>query len=141
MKKTLRLMAVAAILLPALAGCSDKKSGNDNVDATEQTSAQTEAEEAEVANFDIEGLNALTKKNELESDDIDFVLDQAEILARSAKGMSRSEYNAYLNTLEKQERDAVFIIALGLEGIKNSKELSGKQKERMEDIVSRIPMK
>lgn len=128
MKKTLRLMAVAAILLPALAGCSDKKSGNDNVDATEQTSAQTEAEEAEVANFDIEGLNALTKKNELESDDIDFVLDQAEILARSAKGMSRSEYNAYLNTLEKQERDAVFIIALGLEGIKNSKELSGKQK-------------
>ncbi|MBQ8277974.1 MAG: hypothetical protein IJY00_05970 [Bacteroidaceae bacterium] len=141
MKKTLRLMAVAAILLPVLAGCSDKKSGNDNADATEQTSPQTEAEEAEAANFDIEGLNALTRKNELESDDIDFVLDQAEILARSAKGMNRSEYNAYLNTLEKQERDAVFIIALGLEGIKNSKELSGKQKERMEDIESRIPMK
>lgn len=134
-------MAVAAILIPLMTACSDKQSGSGDVTDTEQAASADEAVEVTEVNFDVEGLNALTDKKELDSDDFDFILDQTEILARRAKGMDRKEYNAFIKTLDKQEKDALFVLAMGLEAAKKSDKLSSKQRSRMEKLNEQLPLK
>ncbi len=141
MKTFLKMMAAVAILIPLMTGCSDKKSSNDGSTSTEQTSSAVETVEVTEANLDVEGLNALTDKKELDSDDIDFILDQTEILARKAKGMDRKQYNEFIKTMDKKEKEALFVLAMGLEGAKKSDKLSGKQKARMEELESQLPLK
>lgn len=134
-------MAVAAILVPLMTGCSDKKSGSDNAADTEQAASADETMEVTEANFDVEGLNALTDKKELDSDDIDFIIDQTEILVSKTKGMDRKEYNAFIKKLDKKESDALFILAFGLEAAGKSDKMSGRQKARLEKLVEQLPMK
>lgn len=134
-------MAVAAILIPLMTGCSDKKSGSDNATDTEQAASADETGEVTEANFDVEGLNALTDKKELDSDDIDFIIDQTEILVSKTKGMDRKEYNAFIKKLDKKESDALFILAIGLEAAGKSDKMSGRQKARLEKLVEQLPMK
>lgn len=134
-------MAVVAILIPLMTGCSDKKSGSDNAADTEQAASADETVEVTEANFDVEGLNALTDKKELDSDDIDFIIDQTEILVSKTKGMDRKEYNAFIKKLDKKESDALFILAIGLEAAGKSDKMSGRQKARLEKLVEQLPMK
>lgn len=141
MKTFLKMMAVAAILVPLMTGCSDKKSGSDNAADTEQAASADETMEVTEANFDVEGLNALTDKKELDSDDIDFIIDQTEILVSKTKGMDRKEYNAFIKELDKKESDALFILAFGLEAAGKSDKMSGRQKARLEKLVEQLPMK
>lgn len=141
MKKLMKLMAVIAMVSPVLTGCSDNKTDNK---ATDDGAAQTEqtAEAEPVSDtFDIEGLQKLTKQDELGTKEIDFILDQAEILMRKAEGMNRDEYNAFLKKLSKEDGDAVVIIALGLAGAEKSDKLTDKQKKRLERIASQMPQK
>lgn len=134
-------MAAVAILIPLMTGCSDKKSSNDGSTSTEQTSSAVETVEVTEANLDVEGLNALTDKKELDSDDIDFIIDQAEILVRKVKGMDRKEYNAFIKKLDKRESEALFILAFGLEAAGKSDKMSGRQKARLEKLIEQLPVK
>lgn len=135
------MMAAVAILIPLMTGCSDKKSSNDGSTSTEQTSSAVETVEVTEANLDVEGLNALTDKKELDSDDIDFIIDQAEILVRKVKGMDRKEYNAFIKKLDKRESEALFILAFGLEAAGKSDKMSGRQKARLEKLIEQLPVK
>lgn len=141
MKTFLKMMAAVAILIPLMTGCSDKKSSNDGSTSTEQTSSAVETVEVTEANLDVEGLNALTDKKELDSDDIDFIIDQAEILVRKVKGMDRKEYNAFIKKLDKRESEALFILAFGLEAAGKSDKMSGRQKARLEKLIEQLPVK
>lgn len=116
MKTFLKMMAAVAILIPLMTGCSDKKSSNDGSTSTEQTSSAVETVEVTEANLDVEGLNALTDKKELDSDDIDFILDQTEILARKAKGMDRKQYNEFIKTMDKKGERSTVCIGYGSGG-------------------------
>lgn len=141
MKTFLKMMAVAAILIPLMTGCSDNKSGNGNDSDTEQAASADETVEVTEANFDVEGLNALTDKKELDSDDIDFIIDQTEILVRKVKGMDRKEYNAFIKKLDKRESEALIILAFGLEAAGKSDKMSGRQKARLEKLNEQLPVK
>lgn len=142
MKRIMKVMATLAIALPVMTGCADKKdSSESNTTSTEQCTLPDEATASTDDNFNLEALNKLSSIEDLSSKDIDFILEQAGILAKKAQGMDRKEYNAFLKTLSKDDKEAVMIIAIGLAGAQKSPNLSKSQKERMEKLESQLPLK
>lgn len=64
--------------------------------------------------LDVKGIQELVQKNsdDITSADIDFFLDQVEILANMTKGMSDEERNAYFESLDKEEQECA--VAVGM---------------------------
>lgn len=141
MKKLIRLAAAAAILLPVMAGCSGQKSaGNDSATGTEQTETAS-AEENAGLDFDQQGLKALMDKNkeELTEDDIDFLLDQAEILVKKTKGMTKEEFKEYKKSLSSDDMGTIMVIGMGCESARKSGIMTDSQKERLEKLEAQTP--
>lgn len=138
MKKSIIMMAVAAIVAVAFAACSGNKSENAQEEAA---SAEAVVPEAENVDFDFDGLTELMKKKDITSDDYDFLLDQAELLADKTEGMTLEEYRAYFDNMTGDEQGALIVIGMGLDSAKKSGKLNGKQLRRFEEIEARSPKK
>lgn len=139
MNKILKMIAVFAFLIPLIGGCSGNKNNDGGKLASVENSASADGQDVVELKLDVDGINSLTKSEDLDAEDFDFILDQAEIIARRAKGMDRKEYNKMVESMEKEEKDALFILAMGLEAAKTSNKMSAAQKSRLEKIDSELP--
>lgn len=64
--------------------------------------------------LDVKGVQELVQKNsdDLTSADVDFFLDQVEILVDNTKNLSKEESQAYFEALDKEEQECA--LALGI---------------------------
>lgn len=100
---------------------------------------------AESGRLDVNGINELMRKNsnDLTSADIDFFLNQVEILVDKTKDMSKEENTAYFESLDKEEQECA--IALGMmvsmaspSGTDKPDEWSDAQIERLKSLKEQL---
>ncbi len=125
--KKIKLFAIAAVALSAaITGTSCSRSDK----------------------LDVEGIKEVTNKGEeeLKSADIDFILDQMEILVDKTKGMTKEEAEAYYKTLDEDEQECV--MALGMIAVFAPSSTSDKsdswtdaQIERLKSLKEHMIMK
>lgn len=120
------MCASAAMMLTA---CGN--SAPQTTETSEETQETVEAvAESVAADYDIEGIKALTKKKQLSEEEQDFVLDQYEIYCRETKGLDSKAKKDYL----KQKGDDGKVIMLVVVGAENSKSMTDAQKARLSEI-------
>lgn len=98
--------------------------------------------------LDVEGVNEVTQKavdgKELTSSDIDFFLDQLEIVVDKRTSMSDEEFEDYLKSLSKEEQDCMnaIVIVAAYAGQSTSKlsddTWSKSQVERLEKLLDKL---
>lgn len=138
MKKLFLTLACVAISLFVMSACSDGKTTVTNADG-ETEEVKTE----ELKSLDYQKITDLlnSSKKELTGDDVDFLLDQMEIVVEKTEGMSKKEYEAYLNSLTQDEQGALLVLAFGLAGAEQSGTLTDSQKKRLDELEARTPNK
>lgn len=120
------MCASAAMMLTA---CGN--SAPQTTETSEETQETVEAvAESVAADYDIEGIKALTKKKQLSEEEQDFVLDQYEIYCRETKGLDSKAKKDYL----KQKGADGKVIMLVVVGAENSKSMTDAQKARLAEI-------
>lgn len=120
------MCASAAMMLTA---CGN--SAPQTTETSEETQETVEAVAENVAaDYDIEGIKALTKKKQLSEEEQDFVLDQYEIYCRETKGLDSKAKKDYL----KQKGADGKVIMLVVVGAENSKSMTDAQKARLAEI-------
>ena len=121
------LMCASAVMM--LTAC-----GNSAPQATETSEEIQETMEAVVedvtADYDIEGIKALTKKKQLSEEEQDFVLDQYEIYCCETKGLDSEAKKDYLNQ-KGADGKVIMLVVIGAE---NSKSMTDAQKARLAEI-------
>lgn len=137
MKKLFLNLAVVAVSMFVVISCSNGK--------TTETEANGESEEVEAVEVELDhqGVKDLMNsgKEKLTEDDVDFLLDQMEVIIKKTEGMTKEEYNAYLSALTGEEQDVVMMIAFGLAGAEQQNLFTEDQKIRFEDLNTRTPNK
>ena len=138
MKKLFLTLACVAISLFVMSACSDGKTTVTNADG-ETEEVKTE----ELKSLDYQKITDLlnSSKKELTGDDVDFLLDQMEIVVEKTEGMSKKEYETYLNGLTEDEQGALLVLAFGLAGAEQSGTLTDSQKKRLDELEARTPNK
>ena len=127
MKKIFMLMCASAAMM--LTACGN--SAPQTTETSEETQETVEAVAENVAaDYDIEGIKALTKKKQLSEEEQDFVLDQYEIYCRETKGLDSKAKKDYL----KQKGADGKVIMLVVVGAENSKSMTDAQKARLSEI-------
>ena len=127
MKKIFMLMCASAAMM--LTACGN--SAPQTTETSEETQETVEAvAESVAADYDIEGIKALTKKKQLSEEEQDFVLDQYEIYCRETKGLDSKAKKDYL----KQKGADGKVIMLVVVGAENSKSMTDAQKARLSEI-------
>lgn len=120
------MCASAAMMLTA---CGN--SAPQTTETSEETQETVEAVAEDVAaDYDIEGIKALTKKKQLSEEEQNFVLDQYEIYCRETKGLDSKAKKDYL----KQKGADGKVIMLVVVGAENSKSMTDAQKARLAEI-------
>ena len=120
------MCASAAMMLTA---CGN--SVPQTTETSEETQETVEAVAENVAaDYDIEGIKALTKKKQLSEEEQDFVLDQYEIYCRETKGLDSKAKKDFL----KQKGADGKVIMLVVVGAENSKSMTDAQKARLAEI-------
>lgn len=121
--KTIKKLLVLVIAIVAMAGISScSKRGN----------------------LDGEGLKTMLQKSskELTTADVDFFLDQAEILINTTKDMDKKEMEEYMETLTQDQKDGaqaiVMVLAFGDLAKKNKEIWSDSQLERFKKLQQQI---
>lgn len=134
-KKTLFLSAFISALV--FTACSENK----GKPAMEGTSGAVENTVANTARqtFDTEGINKLAKKDaiDLSPKEIDFLLDQLEILVKRSEGMTSEEYRKFFKTLSGDEQEAMMTVAMQIAGAEKKGKLSEKQMKRNRELEER----
>lgn len=142
MKKLLTLAAAAALVIPPITSCSGSKSADSDSTSAEKTETSVASEEESAGlDFDQQGLKALMDKNkeELTEDDIDFLLDQAEILVNKTEGMTKEEFKEYKKSLSSDDMGTIMVIGMGCESARKSGIMTDSQKERLEKLEAQTP--
>lgn len=67
-----------------------------------------------VNKLDVKGIQELVKKDskEITSSDVDFFIDQVEIMVNKTKNMTKEEENAYFESLSEDEQECVFNLGM-----------------------------
>lgn len=138
MKKLFFNLAFVAVSIFVVSSCSNSKTTDTNADGD-----AVEVETVEVTELDYQGVKDLMNsgKEKLTEDDVDFLLDQMEVIIKKTEGMTKEEYNAYLSALTGEEQEVVMMIAFGLAGAEQQNLLTEDQKKRFEDLNARTPNK
>lgn len=138
MKKLFFNLAFVAASIFVVSSCSNSKTTDTNADGD-----AVEVETVEVTELDYQGVKDLMNsgKEKLTEDDVDFLLDQMEVIIKKTEGMTKEEYNAYLSALTGEEQEVVMMIAFGLAGAEQQNLLTEDQKKRFEDLNARTPNK
>ncbi len=138
MKKLFFNLAFVAVSIFVVSSCSNSKTTDTNADGD-----AVEVETVEVTELDYQGVKDLMNsgKEKLTEDDVDFLLDQMEVIIKKTEGMTKEEYNAYLSALTGEEQEVVMMIAFGLAGAEQQNILTEDQKKRFEDLNARTPNK
>lgn len=138
MKKLFFNLAFVAASIFVVSSCSNSKTTDTNADGD-----AVEVETVEVTELDYQGVKDLMNsgKEKLTEDDVDFLLDQMEVIIKKTEGMTKEEYNAYLSALTGEEQEVVMMIAFGLAGAEQQNILTEDQKKRFEDLNARTPNK
>lgn len=138
MKKLFFNLAVVAVSMFVVSSCSNGKTTEPNAEGE-----AAEVEAVEVTELDYQGVTDLMNsgKETLTEDDVDFLLDQMEVIIKKTEGMTKEEYNAYLSALTGEEQEVVMMIAFGLAGAEQQNILTEDQKTRFEDLNARTPNK
>lgn len=138
MKKLFFNLAFVAASIFVVSSCSNSKTTDTNADGD-----AVEVETVEVTELDYQGVKDLMNsgKEKLTEDDVDFLLDQMEVIIKKTEGMTKEEYNAYLSALTGEEQEVVMMIAFGLAGAEQQNILTEDQKARFEDLNARTPNK
>lgn len=138
MKKLFFNLAFVAVSIFVVSSCSNSKTTDTNADGD-----AVEVETVEVTELDYHGVKDLMNsgKEKLTEDDVDFLLDQMEVIIKKTEGMTKEEYNAYLSALTGEEQEVVMMIAFGLAGAEQQNILTEDQKKRFEDLNARTPNK
>lgn len=138
MKKLFLNLAVVAVSMFVVSSCSNGKTTDTNADGD-----AVEVETVEATELDYQGVKDLMNsgKEKLTEDDVDFLLDQMEVIIKKTEGMTKEEYNAYLSALTGEEQEVVMMIAFGLAGAEQQNLFTEDQKKRFEDLNARTPNK
>lgn len=138
MKKFVQCLAVAATMIVVMCSCSDGKTTVTNANGETQE-VQAEA----LKSLDYQGIVNLMNENktQLTEDDVDFLLDQMEIVVEKTEGMTKDDYKAYLNNLTEDEQGALLVLGLGLAGAEQQGTFTDSQKKRFEELEARSPAK
>ncbi len=138
MKKLMKSLVFLAVSVIAFSACSDGKTTVTNAEGE-----VTEVESKELKSLDFQGIQDLldSKKKELTEDDIDFLLDQMEIVVEKTEGMTKKEYEAYFSALSGDEQGALMVLGFGLAGAEQGGKMTDAQKKRLEELNARTPGK
>ena len=136
MKKILQCLAFAVSTFITFSSCSDGKTTVTNADGE-----VTEVKADKLKSLDFQGIQDLldSKKKELTEADVDFLLDQMEIIVDKTEGMSKKEYEEYFTNLSGDEQGALMVLGFGLAGAEKSGKLTDSQKKRFEELEARSP--
>lgn len=131
--KSIKLLALVALLMPMLFSCSGGKSEGASSDKVEEV-ASTPAE------LDVERIMSYQSKkgSELTEKDYDFLLDQLEIIVNKANELPADQAKAFITTLDSKQQDAVLIVAMNL---MDTSKLTDRQKQRHQELEARDPSK
>lgn len=94
--------------------------------------------------LDVKGIRELVQKNsdDITSADIDFFLDQVEILANKTKNISKEDEKAYFESLDKEEQECVMVIGMMVSAASSSKadnkKWSDAQLERLKVLKEQL---
>lgn len=146
--KTIKKVALVAILVPALFSCgkSDKQSNDGEKASTEatETTASTEAEgKAASTDLDVKRIMAykeIKKPSQLSEKDYDFLLDQMEILMNKANELPDGQAKNFIKTLDKDQQEAAFVLGFILAS-SNKSTWTDKQKKKFQELEKRDPTK
>lgn len=135
--KSIKLLAICAILVPVFFSCgkSDKQSSNDENGSTEVVEASKSAD------LNVERImtyKSINDDSELTSKDYDFLLDQLEIIVDKANELPADEAKNFIRTLDKDQQDAAMVVAIILASSDQSK-WNDKQKKRFQELQERDP--
>lgn len=111
--RKLLLLFTLALGVVAFSSCSGEKT------SSEKTQEEV-TEAAKDTDFDIDRLKEMTdaNKKEFTEDNVEFLLEQAEILAKQTKGMTKEQKQDYLSKLDEDKAGAVMVIAFALASAK-----------------------
>lgn len=128
MKELIRMMAIVAICIPVITGCSEKKS-----QTTEEATTQTEIQ---IDALDLDRVNAYAKTTDAEmtSDDYDFLLDQLEIICKEFDGKSKEDVQKLMQNMDENEMSALLVIGMAIPAAEKSGKLSTSQLERFKSL-------
>lgn len=150
--KTLKLMALVALMVPMLMSCSQQKSesttsdeiNSESIVSDEINSDNTVSEESivESAPEELDFAKILTyrsvKASQMTEKDYDFFLDQLEIFVKKATELPPDQAKNYIKTFNKEQQEAIFGVALVLA---DQSKLTDKQKKRYEELEKLDPAK
>lgn len=130
--KSLVAMAVAVLTLTACSGGGEKQA---------ETTGTESAQEPTELKLDVERIVSYKDKDasEMTESDYDFLLDQYEIMAEQAEGMSSEEYRTYLNQLSENEQGAVILLGFAIMAADNSGKFTESQAARFKEIENKAP--
>lgn len=137
--KSIRMLALVAVLMPALFSCSksDKQTNDGEKESTEV------AETAASTDLDVERIMAykgIKDQSQLSEKDYDFLLDQMEILVNKANELPADQAKDFINTLDADQQDAAFVLGIILASSDQST-WTDKQKKHFQELAERDPSK
>lgn len=89
---------------------------------------------------DYEGIREVMSKNsdEISSDDIDFIIDQVEVMSDIMSDKTPEQRKDWMESLDKEDQETVFALGMVASMMPNhNKKLSPEQKERLERIIEK----
>lgn len=121
------MMAVVTI---ALTSCAGNKTDETNISSENEATEQVADKPSEL---DIEGIKVIYNKSakDVTSEDLDFLIDQAEIFADKTKDMTPEEVQ---KNLSEDESGAVIVIAMALSAAEKNGMLSEKQLKKYNEL-------
>ncbi|WP_301186818.1 hypothetical protein [Paramuribaculum intestinale] len=133
MKTIFKMVALIAILLPILTGCSGKSESN-SADNASPGKSETVAKSLEM-----ERIKSYTESDgsDLTSADYDFLLGQLEILVDKTKDMTPEQRKDWAANLTQDEQGALIVIGFALAGAEKQGKLSEKQTRFFKELEQR----
>lgn len=130
--KSIKLLALVAILTPMLFSCSGGKSENASSDKVEVASTPAELDVERIMSYQSKKGSELTEK------DYDFLLDQLEIMVNKANELPAEQAKSFIATLDGEQQNAALIVAMILA---DQSHFTDKQKQRFQKLEARDPSK
>lgn len=139
MSTIIKLMAIAAIFVPMLAGCGSKGGKqSENTAAEERVEASAETS-VDAKSLDVERINGYIQKRpaDMRAADYDFLLDQLEILCKQTEGMNKKQRQEWASGIDENTLNAMMIIGMTLPEAEEQHLLSDSQAERYKELENK----
>lgn len=138
--KSIKMLAIAAVLVPVMFSCSKsdkqtKEGENASTEVVEVVSAPAELDVERIMTY-----KEINDPSQMSEKDYDFLLDQLEILVNKANELPADQAKNFINTLDKNQQDAAFVLGIILASADQST-WTDKQKKQFQELEARDPSK